>query len=72
MNEFTKKNRNDVKIYEFANAELNNRIKNVENFQSKLYDFKERCVQLNNQKKINYTQGIQLEYSSNKKTITEI
>jgi len=83
MNELTKKNNNDIKIYEFANAELNNRIKNVENFQSKLYDFKERCIQLNNRKIINYildvlrlkflrNNSIQLEYSPNKKIITEI
>jgi len=71
MKELSEKNSNDLKIYEFANNELNRRIKNVENFELKLSNFNDRCKKLTNQKMIKYAQGIRLEYSPEKKIFLE-
>jgi len=39
-------NKLDMKLYEYANEELDRRIKRTENFEKKLLDFKDRCRKL--------------------------
>jgi len=71
MKKLIEKNKKDMKLYEFANEKLNTIIKNIENFESKLSTFKERCARLTNQKTVNYQKGIRLEYSSKEKILLE-
>jgi len=66
-----KKNSNDLKIYDFSNQELNNRIKNISNFESKLFDFKNRCEKLPSQKIIKPVKGKRFIYSPKKNIILE-
>jgi len=39
-------NKLDMKLYEYANEELDRRIKRTENFEKKLSDFRDRCRKL--------------------------
>lgn len=48
MAELEENNDLDIKLYEFAKEELDNRMRKIENFEEKLHDFKKRCSSLKN------------------------
>ena len=70
MDLLIKKNSKDFKIYSTANEQLENRIKQIKDFEKKLSDFKARCKNLNDQK-INLVKGKRLIYSTEKKILVE-
>ncbi len=71
MDLLIKKNSKDFKIYSTANEQLENRIKQIKDFEKKLSDFKTRCKNLNHQKKNDLVIGKRLIYSPEKKILVE-
>ena len=71
MDDFIEKNSWDLKLYSCANDELDVRKRKIQDFETKLYNFQERCKKLAEQKRIDPKKGRRLFYSYEKKMLLE-
>ena len=71
MDQLIKKNQKDFKIFSTVNEQLDIQIRQIEDFEKKLSEFKKRCNNLTQQKKIDFIRGKRLIYSPEKKILVE-
>ncbi len=71
MDDFIEKNSWDLKLYSCANDELDVRKRKIQDFETKLSNFQERCKKLAEQKRIDLKKGRRLFYSYEKKMLLE-